>query len=235
MTLRRLVDFDKVYFAVGEPLAVKLNPTARLPAYLIHYHFSQELHALRPKKPYYVSSGQLTHQHTPEELLAAKRLLCVVNFPRKQIGKTMSDCLSTGMLDHLEADGDKKREGTVAVGIVLPLNAKPESVVATIPPGSRVHVDGRQEIVPGEIERDLSWDTFAEFDIRAGNVVDGAQALVDFGQGPLVCKCAMSLNGYEGKQVLGVINLDGGPQIMSVGRAAVIGPLKAVPAGFRLA
>lgn len=52
----------------------------------------QRLHG----KSLYASSAQLTVQHTTEEV-NGKTLLTVANFPRKQIGPRMSDCLITGV------------------------------------------------------------------------------------------------------------------------------------------
>lgn len=53
-------------------------------------------HQLLHGKSQYSSSAQLTVQHTQAEL-SGKTLLAVANFPRKQIGPHMSDCLITGV------------------------------------------------------------------------------------------------------------------------------------------
>lgn len=57
-----------------------------------HVQEHQRLHS----KTLYASSAQLTVQHTKEEV-NGKTLLSVANFPRKQIGPRMSDCLITGV------------------------------------------------------------------------------------------------------------------------------------------
>ena len=48
------------------------------------------------------SSAQVTALYTPEELVG-RLVVGVVNFPRKQIGPLMSECLVTGFHD---ANGD---------------------------------------------------------------------------------------------------------------------------------
>jgi tRNA-binding protein len=44
------------------------------------------------------SSAQITHLYNPEELVG-KLVVAVVNFPKKQIGPLMSECLVTGFHD----------------------------------------------------------------------------------------------------------------------------------------
>lgn len=74
-----------------------------------HLQEHQRLHG----KPHYASSAQLTVQHTKEEV-TGKTLLIVANFPRKQIGPRMSDCLITGV--QLDSSEEATRKAsTVAV------------------------------------------------------------------------------------------------------------------------
>jgi tRNA-binding protein len=81
-------DFEKVEMRVGKILAAKTFPEARKPAYILEIDFGSELGMKR-------SSAQITHLYKPEELVG-KLIVAVINFPRKQIGPLMSECLVTG-------------------------------------------------------------------------------------------------------------------------------------------
>jgi len=78
----------KVEMRVGKILAAKTFPEARKPAYILEIDFGSELGMKR-------SSAQITHLYKPEELVG-KLIVAVINFPRKQIGPLMSECLVTG-------------------------------------------------------------------------------------------------------------------------------------------
>ena len=69
----------------------------------------QKLHG----KGSYFSSAQLTKQHTKEEV-EGQTVLVVANFPRKQIGPRMSDCLMTGVQKNCQ-DVEARRDSTVLV------------------------------------------------------------------------------------------------------------------------
>lgn len=88
-------DFEKVDLRVGTILDVQDFPAARKPAYQLQIDFGE---AIGIRK----SSAQITKHYTKEELLG-RQILAVVNFPKKQIGKFMSECLVTGFAD---ANGD---------------------------------------------------------------------------------------------------------------------------------
>lgn len=88
-------DFEKVELRVGTILDVQDFPAARKPAYQLQIDFGE---AIGIRK----SSAQITKHYTKEELLG-RQILAVVNFPKKQIGKFMSECLVTGFAD---ANGD---------------------------------------------------------------------------------------------------------------------------------
>lgn len=80
-------DFTKVDLRVGTILEVNDFPEARNPAYQLTIDFG----ALGIKK----TSAQITTLYNKEDLLH-KQIVAVVNFPRKQIAKFMSECLVLG-------------------------------------------------------------------------------------------------------------------------------------------
>src|SRR5690606_16766467 len=88
-------DFLKVELRVGRITSASVFGEARKPAYVLRVDFGE---ALGTRK----CSAQITALYTPEELVG-KLVVAVVNFPRKQIGPLMSECLVTGFLD---ADGN---------------------------------------------------------------------------------------------------------------------------------
>lgn len=88
-------DFTRVELRVGRIVAAEVFAQARKPAYLLQVDFGP---ALGIKK----SSAQITHHYTPEGLIG-KQVVAVDNFPPKQIGPVMSECLVTGF--HDEAGG----------------------------------------------------------------------------------------------------------------------------------
>ena len=87
-------DFMKVELRVGRVLRAEPFPEARRPAYILHVDFGPELGVRK-------SSAQITVHYTPEALVG-RLVVAVVNFPKKQIGPLMSECLVTGFHD---ADG----------------------------------------------------------------------------------------------------------------------------------
>lgn len=83
-------DFEKVELCAGTILEVFDYPEARKPAYKVKVDFGE----LGVK----MSSAQITALYTKEELVG-QQIVGVVNFPKKQIGKFMSDFLVTGFAD----------------------------------------------------------------------------------------------------------------------------------------
>lgn len=81
-------EFSKVELRVGKVLSARPFPEARKPAYILEVDFGKELGIKK-------SSAQITHLYNPEELVG-KLVVAVVNFPKKQIGPIMSECLVTG-------------------------------------------------------------------------------------------------------------------------------------------
>lgn len=81
-------DFMRVDLRVGTIIAVEEFPEARRPAYKLQVDFGAEIGVKK-------SSAQITDLYDPSTLLG-KQVLAVVNFPVKQIGPVMSECLVTG-------------------------------------------------------------------------------------------------------------------------------------------
>jgi len=80
-------DFTKVDLRIGTIIKVNDFPEARNPAYQLTIDFGD----LGVKK----TSAQITTLYKKEDLLH-KQIVAVVNFPKKQIAKFMSECLVVG-------------------------------------------------------------------------------------------------------------------------------------------
>lgn len=83
-------DFEKVELRAGTILEVFEFPEARKPAYKVKVDFGE--FGVR------MSSAQITTHYTMNELVG-KQIVGVINFPKKQIGKFMSEFLVTGFAD----------------------------------------------------------------------------------------------------------------------------------------
>ena len=81
-------DFLKVELRVGRIVSASVFKEARKPAYILHVDFGDELGIKK-------SSAQITVLYQPEELVG-KLVVAVINFPSKQVGPLMSECLVTG-------------------------------------------------------------------------------------------------------------------------------------------
>src|SRR5436305_4176696 len=79
-------DFEKIDLWVGRIVSVEVFPEARRPA----YRLTIDLGPLGLKR----SSAQITN-YSPDELIG-RQVVCVVNFPPKQIGRFMSEVLTLG-------------------------------------------------------------------------------------------------------------------------------------------
>ena len=83
-------DFTKVDLRVGTIIEVNDFPEARNPAYQLTIDFGD----LGIKK----SSAQITTLYKKEDLIK-RQIVAVVNFPKKQIAKFMSECLVLGAVN----------------------------------------------------------------------------------------------------------------------------------------
>ena len=84
-------DFEKVEIRVGRVVSAEPFEKARVPAYILRVDFGE---AIGIRK----SSAQITAHYRPEDLVG-RLVVGVVNFPPKQIGPIMSECLISGFQD----------------------------------------------------------------------------------------------------------------------------------------
>ncbi|MBC5839388.1 tRNA-binding protein [Flavobacterium muglaense] len=88
-------EFEKTEMRIGTILEVHDFPEARKPAYQLTIDFGIEIGVRK-------TSAQITKRYSKADLLD-RQIVAVVNFPKKQIGKFMSECLVLGAVG---VDGD---------------------------------------------------------------------------------------------------------------------------------
>jgi tRNA-binding protein len=83
-------DFEKIDMRVGTVVNAEAFPEARRPAIKVWIDFGEAIGELK-------TSAQITDLYQPENLIG-RQVAAVVNFPKKQIGSFMSECLILGVV-----------------------------------------------------------------------------------------------------------------------------------------
>jgi tRNA-binding protein len=81
-------EFERVAMHVGTIMEVNDFPEARKPAYQLTIDFGETIGIRK-------TSAQITKRYSNTDLLH-RQIVAVINFPKKQIGKFMSECLVLG-------------------------------------------------------------------------------------------------------------------------------------------
>ena len=114
-------DFLRVELRVGTIVAAEDFPEARRPAFKLRVDFGAELGVKK-------SSAQITDLYEKEDLIG-KQVMAVVNFPAKQIGPIMSECLVTGFYN---------ADGAVVLAVPDPSVVGKDSAIGGVSNGERL-------------------------------------------------------------------------------------------------
>ncbi len=105
-------EFERVEMRIGTILEANDFPEARKPAYQLTIDFGSEIGIRK-------TSAQITKRYEKSDLVG-RQIVSVVNFPKKQIGKFMSECLVLGAVgeegDVILLSTDFKVENGLRVG-----------------------------------------------------------------------------------------------------------------------
>ena len=92
MNLATIENFQNLDIRVGKIVEVNDFPEAKKPAYKLLIDFGSEIGVKK-------SSAQITENYTKNDLLNSL-VLCVTNFPPRQIGPFTSEVLTLGVPSH---------------------------------------------------------------------------------------------------------------------------------------
>lgn len=105
-------EFERVEMLIGTILEANDFPEARKPAYQLTIDFGSKIGIRK-------TSAQITKRYERSDLIG-RQIVSVVNFPKKQIGKFMSECLVLGAVgeegDVVLLSTDFKVENGLRVG-----------------------------------------------------------------------------------------------------------------------
>jgi tRNA-binding protein len=101
-------DFQKLEIRVGQIIDIEDFPEARKPAYKLTIDFGSEIGIKK-------SSAQIVALYKKEDLLH-RQVMCVTNFPPRQIGPFVSEVLTLGVPDEQGNVVLIKPDGSVPLG-----------------------------------------------------------------------------------------------------------------------